>query len=136
MKKIMSFILCFALLLGAFGISAFASDDGISAYLVNASNTYSNFNISDSGIASVYVSYHGFEGVMTYAKITITLQKRSFLLFWNDVTEWVDESYENYFATEHTCTVSNGTYRVKIQYEISGTSGETDIITEELKDSY
>lgn len=137
MKKILAIILCFILLIGSFETLAFASDEnaGIMPCFNNVGLIDSSFTIID-GEAIVLVSYMGYPGITTEAKITTKLQKNSFVFLWNDVTEWVDVSYEEDAMFEHSYLVSSGTYRVKIKYEISGSGGATDVVEDELKDSY
>lgn len=137
MKKIVSIMLCAVLLIVGFETVAFASEanSGTMPRLNNIVTTNSYFNVAN-GNANVTVSYIGYPGVTTDARITIQLQKRNLLVFWKDVTEWVDISYEEDATFEHVYPVSSGTYRVKIRYEISGSGGATDVIETELQDSY
>ena len=95
MKKLIAIILCAILFVGAFDTTTFASDAdaGIMPCFNNVGLIDSSFAIID-GEAIVLVSYMGYPGITTGAKITTKLEKRSFLFFWNDVTEWVDVSYE------------------------------------------
>ena len=137
MRKVISIILCAVLLLCGLQTFAFASDanDEIMPCYNNAGGIDSRFSIID-GNAIILASYTGYQGVTTGARITIQLQKRNLLVFWKDVTEWVDISYEEDATFEHVYPVSSGTYRVKIRYEINGSGGATDVIEKELKDSY
>ena len=137
MKKLVATILCFVLFVGTFSTTTFASNenDGIMPCFNNVGVIDSSFTIVD-GEAIVLLSYMGYPGITTGARITTQLQKRSFLFFWSDVTEWVDVSYEEDAMFEHTYSVSSGTYRVKIKYEISGTGGASDIVEDVLEDSY
>ena len=133
-KRIFTFMLCLTLILSSFAGVVSASDDVISPRANNVANVYSDFVISN-GEAIVTLSYDGYSGVTTGARITTTLQKRNLLVFWKDVTEWVDTSSDASDYFEHSYAVSSGTYRVKITYEISGSGGATDVIEEEIKAS-
>lgn len=137
MKKVVAIILCAILLVCGFETIAFASNTNslVMPRYNNASVVQSFFDVSD-GNAMVRTSYIGYSGVTTGARITIQLQKRNLLVFWKDVASWEDVSYGTEGAFEHSHPVSSGTYRVKIRYEISGSGGATDVIEEELKDSY
>ena len=137
MKKFISIMLCAVLLIIGFETLAFASDTDaeIMPCYNNAATVNSNFNIVD-GNAIVLASYTGYQDMTTGARITIQLQKRNLLIFWKDITEWVDVSYKENAMFEHSYPVSSGTYRVKIRYEISGSGGATDVIEEEIQDSY
>lgn len=132
MKKSISFILVAVILMSVFTTVVSASNEGISVCNNNVAMTDSNFIIVDN-VAYVDVSYIGYSNVTTNAKITITLQKRTLLLFWSNETEWIDTSDRVSNTFTHTYPVSSGTYRVKITFEISGTGGATDVIEREIK---
>ena len=133
-KRVLAFLLCLVVISTSFVTVISAADEGVSPCLNNAISTHSNFDIVDDE-AIIYVSYNGYSGITTGARITIKLEKRNLLFFWKDVTEWVDTSsnVSDYF--DHTYPVSSGKYRVTVRYEISGSGGATDVIEEELKAS-
>ena len=137
MKKIVTLVLCIAFLFGTFNTVVFASsgNEGIMPCFNNVGAVESSFTIID-GEAIVLVSYMGYPNITSEARITTMLQKRTLLFFWKDVIEWVDVSYEEDAMFEHSHSVSSGTYRVKIKYEISGSAGGTDVIEDEIQDSY
>lgn len=137
MKKIISIILGCVMLFSSLGISTFAADDtaAVMPRLNNVAAVDTIFSIDD-GEAVVIVSYIGYPGVTTSVKITTTLQKRTLLFFWSEVTSWSNTSYEEDDMFRLTHPVSSGTYRVKVKYEINGTGGTTDVIEETLEDSY
>lgn len=136
MKKILSFIICCVTIMGAMHTTVSAQEYGITPYYNNTSRTTTNFTIDDSGKATVYVSYTGYQGITSGATITTRIQKRFLFLFWNDIQEWTDEATGDSYATSHSVSVSSGTYRVQVEYEIRGTAGEADNINEELERTY
>lgn len=133
-KRIITFMLCLVLLLTCFANAVSASADSITPRYSNTAIVDSDFVISND-TAIVMVSYNGYSGITTGARITTVLQKRNLLVFWKDVTEWVDTSSKVSDSFEHTYSVGSGTYRVQITYEISGTGGATDVVEEEFKAS-
>ena len=130
-------MLCAVLLIVGLETVAFASDAdaGIMPCYNNVASVNSNFYIT-GGNAVVSVSYSGIPDVTTGAKITVQLQKRNLMVFWKDVTEWENVSDNEDATFTYSRPVSSGTYRVKIRCEISGSGGATDVIEEELQDSY
>ena len=94
-------------------------------------------------IVQVLVDYFAKSAVFTEAKLTVKIQKRFLAFFWNTVdigepnNEWVaystdvDGRFYNYFPVD-----GKGTYRAIFTVEISGTSGETDIIEETINCTY
>ena len=135
MKRIVSILILCAMLFSISGISASAAD-GISPRFNNLSSADATFNIDSNGNATVYVSYFGYKGVTTGARITILLEKNTFFFFWTDVQEWVITSSEYYGNFTRSCSVSDGDYRVTVTFEISGSGGSTDVFERELEYSY
>ena len=146
-KRILTFILCITLLLcgNIGGLDVFAVDEEsvITPRFTNTNQCSFTFQVLEPGEAHVAVTYNAKRDVFTEAKLTVKIQKRFLLLFWNTVdigepnNEWVTYSSEvngnfyNYFPVDGT-----GTYRAVFTLEISGTSGETDIIEDTIEDKY
>ena len=105
----------------------------------NTSGTFTSFNISSSGTASVYVRYNGYPNITTGAEISITIKKNTFLWFYSTV---VDETYSveatSYFNTyTYDITESgSGKYKCNVTYTISGSGGADDVIPFEDTASY
>ena len=135
MKKLTAIVLCLVAVFGCMGVNAFAEAEAITPRYDNGYSAYSNFAITESGMAIVSLGYSGYVSETPSVRITTTLQKRSLLVFWNDVTERVDVSTKSSDNFSHTYSVEDGTYRVKIRFEFSGVSGEKDVIEREHKAS-
>ena len=136
MKRIISVLICFVIIASIGCVTANAANEGIMPCFNNVASTEADFYIDSNGNANVQVGYVGYEGITTGARITILLEKRNLLVFWKDVEEWVITSSDYYGDYFRSCAVSEGTYRVTITFEISGTGGATDVHEVELKDSY
>ena len=125
------FCLIFALV---FTMSALLSSpilaSGISLFNNNTASTSTNFSITDTGEARVRVNYEGYPGVTTGATITVKIEKRNLLVFWNEVVNDVyyfrEASHAETFVYQLEKT---GTYRCTVDYLISGTGGADDEIT-------
>ena len=129
MKRNLSLILALVLLLTfVFQTIAFAGD--VSTYNNNTLSTSTSFTISSVGKAVVMYSYDGYTGITTGATITIVLEKRNFLFFWNEVlTDTVTVNGE-YHIDELVCHLTEtGTYRCTVTYVVSGTAGADDVLT-------
>ena len=128
MKKI-SFIMAFVFLFTAI-CPIPTSASGISPYYNNMEYTQTSFSISDSGTALVSVQYEGTPDVTIGATITVKIEKRNLLIFWNEVVNDVyyfrEESHAETFVYQLEKT---GTYRCTVDYLISGTGGLDDEIT-------
>ena len=135
MKKISICLLCILMLFSYVTVPAAAANEGIMPCYNNVIETRTDFTISDSGVARVTVSYEGIPGVTTGATITTKVQKKSLGLIWTKIdigttnNEWVDIARLADYYTFHSVTLPDtGTYRVVVEYEITGTGGATDVI--------
>lgn len=109
----------------------------------NTVSTSSYAAISSAGKLTVDVSYNGIPGVTTKGVITTYVERRVLGIFWSKVNigqpnnEWVDTSYNYYYATSHSHQLTKtGTYRITVNYKISGTGGATDNIDYQVTRSY
>ncbi len=87
--------------------------------------------LSDGGHTSI--EYEGSDSFVR-ADVTVKVEKRFLLVFWNDVDEWSASSTdpEGYFY--HLFTLNgNGTYRATITLTITGSDGTVDTITDEIE---
>lgn len=119
------------------------SNNTITPYLNNYGSHTFYFNIDDSGVADVVISYMGKADYFTQAKVTVKIQKRTLLLFWTtvDIGEpnnlWIDTSTEVYGRFHNAFQLEKtGTYRCVITFEVSGTGGATDVIEDTLEAEY
>lgn len=145
MKKIICLVLCCVFSLGAFSTVSYAAtndDYAVMPCLNNTAITNTGFVIDDNGTATIKVSYIGYEGITTGATIKVKLQKKFLFFFWQDVDLGSNGNmlqYEvvgdNYFNA-YTLSLSKGTYRVQVEYEIRGNGGSADVLTEEIERSY
>lgn len=143
MKKISICLLCMLMLFGYVTVPVAAANDGIMPCYNNVIQTNTSFDISESGVATVIVSYNGITGVTTGATITTKIQKRTLGMIWTKVdigttnNEWVDIARLADYSTFHSVTLPDkGTYRVVVEYEITGTGGATDVIEDIQTEEY
>ena len=141
MKKFFSLAVSIVVLFVSLSFPAYASQTSVSKVeprLNNTLTTSTDFYI-ENGVATVTLSYTGYQGVTTGATIETKLQKRFLLVFWKDVdigvdgNVWVDEATGVSYRNSHSVSVPSGTYRVQVEYEIRGTGGAADVITKEIE---
>lgn len=131
---VLSTILILILLfLDTFGVSAFAKDETVSPLYNNTNITYTNFVISNSGLATISVGYTGYNGVTSGAVIKSYVQKKTFGLLWKRIDngqpnkEWIDTATGSIYSKSHTLQLtSKGTYRLVVEYTIKGSGGSPD----------
>ena len=134
-KKICLFLALVFVIMGTFPISVNASD--ISLLNNNTAITDTIFTISDSGMAAVAVQYHGYQNITTGATITIKIEKRNLLVFWNEVvSDTITVTGDCYLNEFYYQLEKSGTYRCTVVYTVSGHGGADDVITYEGKDSF
>ncbi|MBQ8496006.1 MAG: hypothetical protein IJ489_00925 [Clostridia bacterium] len=127
MKKIVAFFMAIVVFVSAFSLVIQA--ESISTYNNHTIRTNTNFYISDTGLAEVYTCYDAYEDVMTEAVVTLTIKKRTLLLFWDEITTFTysatDTRYYHIFERQLHET---GTYKCEVEYVIYGTAGDPDVI--------
>lgn len=135
MKKLLISLTCFIVIISCFCNTAFAEDEyGTSVCANNVVSTSTVFNIKDN-IAMVNVGYIGYEGITTHAVITVKMQKKFLLFFWQDIdgASWTDYATGVSYFNSHSIETTVGTHRVIVEYTIYGSGGAADVITEEIE---
>ena len=137
----LSVILISAMLLSTAATSTPPSDNP--AKYNNTISTSTNATISSSGYLKIDFKYNGISGVTTKGVITSYVEKRFLGLFWTRVNigqpnnEWVDTSYSYTYSGSHTHQLtSTGTYRITVNYKISGSGGAADSIDYQVTRTY
>ena len=138
MKKItkVTLAMLLVLVLSMTSITASANEatsnynEGIMPCLEHISDAVFSFTaLSDGGHASVY--YDGDDSFVR-ADLTVKLEKKFLLVFWNDVDEWSASSTDANGYFYHLFTLNgNGTYRATFTLTITGNDGTVDTITDE-----
>ena len=140
MKRILTMILTtvFLFTLVVIPVSAVSYDDQVAPCFNNTIQATSNFNISESGLATVNLKYIGYPNTATGATITCSVEK-STSSGWVTVNgaSWTDEVTGFTNTVQHTVQLtSRGTYRMVYEYEIRGTGGAADIISDTIEKTY
>ena len=101
------------------------------------------FIVSDTNKATVRVTYTADSATFQKANLTVKIEKRFLLVFWNEVdigytnNEWKASSTSPTGNFYNVFTVNGkGTYRAKITLEIIGNNGQKDVIEETLEYEY
>ena len=134
MKKFLAVMVCILTLLSVFSVVTYASEEeNPLPYLSNPCKTNTNFVIDANGNAKTTALLEVYDDGMISATIKTKIQKRFLFFFWQDVTEWIDETDENSYLASHSITVDSGTYKAIVEYTIRGTGGDPDVITDEIE---
>ena len=105
-----------------------AANEGLRYSSIKSAELYANANAA--GLLSIDITYSGYNGITTGAKITTYVQKRTLGIFWTKVNngqpnnEWVDNVSGSSNSISHSLQLSSsGTYRVTSAFTIYATSG-------------
>lgn len=134
-RKICLILSCILMIAAIIPTSVFAND--VSLLNNNTLRVVTAFSITDTGEARVTYQYTGYPDITTGAEITIKIEKRNLLIFWNDIVEeTVVVTGERYDGVYRYQLSKTGTYRCTVTYRVSGTGGADDVITFEDTDTY
>ena len=137
MKKITKTLIAIFLiaLMSMTNITAFASNESPSPRLSHMnSGSFSFIATSDGGY--VDVTYYGYDSFVR-ADLTVTIEKRFLLVFWNDVSEWSASSTELNGIFYNTLPLDgSGTYRATFTLKVTGNDGTVDTVTDVIESSY
>jgi hypothetical protein len=134
MKTNKVIVLFFAVLvmISSFCQEACANSEGLRFSYV--SSVKSVPAVDSSGNLYISISYTGYSGITTGAKITTYVQKRTLGIFWTKVNngqpnnEWVDNVSGSSNSVDHELQLSStGTYRVTSEFVIYATTGSEPI---------
>ena len=137
MKKITKTLIAIFLIaiLSMTNVTAFASNESPSPRLSHTSNGSFTFSATANG-GYVDVTYYGYDSFVR-ADLTVKVEKRFLLVFWNEVGEWSSSSTEIDGDFFHTFTLNgSGTYRATFTLKVTGSDGTVDTITDVIEDSY
>ena len=143
-KSLLTLLVAIAILVS--GVVTVSADNNSSVItprwnITESKNT--TFRISSSGIATVNASYIADSSTFQKATVTVKIEKRFLLVFWNVVdigytnNQWVASSTNPNGVFSNTFTVNGkGMYRAHITLVITGNNGQQDVIEETLQYEY
>ena len=115
--------------------TVFAAEGSPSPRLSHMSDGSFAFSATANG-GHVDCTYYGYDSFVR-ADITITLEKRYLLVFWEDMGEWSASSTVIDGEFYHTFPLDGeGMYRANFTLIITGNDGTTDVITDTIKSKY
>ena len=138
MKKLAKSLLVFLLIsvMCLTNVTAFASEaGGVTPRLSHINNANFSFSATSNG-GHLTTSYNGYSS-FSKANLNVKVEKRSLLVFWNDVYEWNTSSTNVHDVLYYLCPLDgSGHYRATFTLTITGTDGTTDVITDTIKSNY
>ena len=101
------------------------------------------FNVTDPNLGSFAVTYYGTDETFSHAKLTVQIQKKNLLFFWEtqEIGDYgqfwiqVNTNLNGAFGCDFTVD-GKGTYRALFTLEVYGTNGTVDVIEESIEYVY
>lgn len=143
MKKLIALFLAIVTLLICSGMSMLTSaENEVTPYYNNTNSASLTFAISSSGKATFDLACTGMSGI-TSKIVAVSYIQRKVGLIWIrvdnglDGKEWTDISNGTNLTKSHSLQLSKtGTYRVKVEFTVSGSGGSADEIVRTVTDTY
>lgn len=125
LKKILALLMCVVLMCGmTMAVSAESSENQVQPRY-SYTNTISATLRNSNGKALCIGDVNGYRDITTKITLTVTLQKRTLLLFWTTEKEWTTTVNDFMSTISKTVSVDSGTYRVKVEAKVySGSNYE------------
>ena len=134
-------IICLALIMLLTNMPVYASNNVSNSGTItprwsHVNNVIFSFQATSSG-GYIDVSYDGYEDSFAKANVHVKLQKKFLLVFWTDVDEWSSSSTDAYGLLSHVFELNGtGTYRAIFTFEVTGTDGSVDNLTDTIESKY
>ena len=121
----------------------FVSAEESRPYYNNVRRADNSVSISASGNITITNTFTGIQDVTSKAFITTYIEKKTLGLFWTRVDngqenkQWYDKIYNYTYTGSHSMPLpSTGIYRITTEFEIYGSGGSTDTITQQKQVTY
>lgn len=145
MKKSIALFLAVVTLLSCCGLSMLASastEPEAAPYYNNTNSAGVRFAITDTGKATFNLACVGMSGITTKITAVSYIQRKVGLIWVRvdnglDGKEWTDTVYGTNLTKSHSLQLSKtGTYRVKVEYTVTGSGGSADEIVKTVTATY
>lgn len=134
-KTLMLVSLSVIMCLTSMPIYASEAESGISPRLSHTCEASYSFDATSS-IGYIFASYTGVDTTFVSAKLTVKVEKKFLLFFWDEVGTWTSTSTEVFGDFYHEMALTgSGTYRATFTLEVTGTDGTVDVITDTIENA-
>ena len=118
LKRILALVMCLVLMCGmTIAVSAENGENQVQPRY-SYTNTIGATLRNSNGKALCVGDVLGYSGTTTKIVLTMTLQKKTLLLFWSTEKEWTITANSYTTALSKTVSVDSGTYRVKVEAKV------------------
>ena len=135
-KTILLVVLSMLMCMTSIPVYAAEADNQVMPRLSHMAEASFAFAADASG-GYIDCSYTGYAASFVRAKLTVKVEKRFLLAFWNEVGTWTSTSTDVDGSFYHVMTLDgSGTYRATFTLEVTGTNGTVDVVEIERESSY
>lgn len=136
LKTLMLVSLVMILCLTSMPIYASEAEIGISPRLTHTNEASFAFDATSS-VGYIYANYTGVAASFVSAKLTVKVEKRFLLVFWNEVDTWTSTStdIDGSFYYEMPFDGKGTYYRATFTLEVTGIDGTVDVITDTIENA-
>ena len=128
-KTLMLVSLAMIMCLTSVPIYASEAENGISPRLSHTNSASFSFDATSS-VGYIYANYTGVAASFVSAKLTVKVEKRFLLVFWNEVDTWTSTStdIDGSFYYEMPFDGKGTYYRATFTLEVTGIDGTVEVI--------
>ena len=134
LKSTILVILSLLMCLVSIPVYAAESENQITPRLSHMAGASFSFDATSS-VGYIAATYTGYDASFVSAKLTVKVEKRFLLVFWNEVSTWTSTSTDIFgrFYYEMPLDGKGTYYRATFTLEVTGTDGTVDVITDTLE---
>lgn len=134
LKSTILVMLSLLMCLASMPVCATESENQITPRLSHMADASFSFDAT-SYVGYIDATYTGYDASFVSAKLTVKVEKRFLLVFWNEVGTWTATSTDIHGSFYHEMSLDGkGTYyRATFTLEVTGTDGTVDVITDTLE---
>ena len=128
LKSTILVMLSLLMCLTSIPVYAAESENQITPRLSHMADASFSFDAT-SYVGYIDATYTGYDASFVSAKLTVKVEKRFLLVFWNEVGTWTATSTDIHGSFYHEMALNgSGTYRATFVLEVTGTDGTVDVV--------
>lgn len=129
LKSTIVVILCLLMCLPSISVCATEAENQIAPRLSHMAGASFSFDATKY-IGYISADYTGYDASFVSAKLTVKVEKRFLLVFWDEVSTWTSTSTDIFgrFYYEMPLDGKGTYYRATFVLEVTGTDGTVDVV--------
>ncbi len=136
MKKIIAIILTLTLSFFVLSLPVLAYESNIMPLVDDEHTVNTNFVIASNGYGEATAIYRAPTGSVQRVKVTIVIEKKFLLFFWDEIERWSATFTEPSFTYTETFSTARGTHKATFTFEVTAADGTTETFSREMETVY